>query len=105
MRSNCSTLNARAFGLASGTASAAVSAICALALKIAPDGVLALLGYLIHADVSGLTPAVSWTSFFASVTGWGVFAGLTFSAVAVLYNQLSSAAVGRPHATVGGVAS
>ena len=92
MRSDCSTLNARAFGFAAGTVAATISAVCALALVIAPDGTRALIGYLIHSDLSGLTPAVSWASFFTGVIGWGLFAGLAFSAAAGLYNRFSSAA-------------
>ena len=90
MRSDCSTLNARAFGFAAGTIAATISAICALALVIAPDATRALVGYLIHSDLSGLTPAVSWASFFTGVIGWGLIAGLAFSAAAGLYNRFSS---------------
>lgn len=92
MRSDCSTLNARAFGVAAGTVAATISALCALALVIAPDGTRAVIGYLIHSDLSGLTPVVSWASFFTGVIGWGLFAGVAFSAAAGLYNRFSGAA-------------
>lgn len=87
MRSDCSTLNARAFGFAAGTVAATISAICAVALTIAPSATRAVVGYLIHSDLSGLTPAVSWASFFTGVMGWGLIAGFAFSAAAGLYNR------------------
>lgn len=104
MRSHCSTLDARAFGFAAGAVAATISAVCAAFLVIAPDGTRAVIGYLIHSDLSGLTPAVSWASFFTGVIGWGLFAGLAFSAAAGLYNRFSSAARAERHAAVHGVA-
>ena len=104
MRSHCSILDARALGLAAGTVAATISGVCALALMVAPDGTRALIGYLIHSDLSGLSPAVSWTSFFIGVIGWGLLAGLAFSGAAGLYNRFSSAAGVERHAAVHGVA-
>lgn len=104
MRSDCSTLNARAFGVAAGTTAATLSGICALALAIAPAGTRTVLGYLIHSDLSALTPAVSWASFFIGVIGWGLFAGVAFSAAAGLYNRFSGAARAAQHATAHRVA-
>ncbi len=103
MRSDCSTLDARAFGFAAGTVAATISGACAVFLVIAPGGTRALIGYLIHSDLSGLTVAVSWASFFTGVVGWGLFAGLVFSAAAGLYNRFSNAARPERHATERGV--
>lgn len=92
MRSDCSTLSARAFGFAAGTVAAAISAVCAIALAIAPGATRTLVGYLIHSDLSGLDPTVTWGSFITGVVGWGLIAGLAFSAAAWLYNRFASAA-------------
>ena len=102
MHTDCSTLNARAFGFAAGTVAATISGLCAIALVIAPDATRALVGYLIHSDLSGLTPAVSWTSFFTGVIGWGLIAGLAFSAAAGLYNR---SVASRAHGAVNSVGS
>ena len=104
MRSDCSTLNARAVGFAAGMIASVISALCAFALAIAPDATRALAGYLIHSDLSGLTPAVSWASFFGGVIGWGFIAGLAFSAAAGLYNRFSSAARAERHSTTHSIA-
>lgn len=105
MRSDCFTLNARAFGFAAGTVAATISAVCAAALYLAPGATRALVGYLIHSDLSGLTPAVSWASFFTGVIGWGVFAGLAFSSAAGLYNRSVLASAERERTAVPGVGS
>ncbi len=104
MRSECLTLNTRAFGVAAGIVAATLSAICATALFVAPGSTRALMGYLIHSDLSNVTPAVSWASLFFSVVGWGLFAGIVFSSAAWLYNRSVNASVERQAAT-GGVAS
>lgn len=92
MRSDCSTLDSRAFALAAGTVAAAISAICAAALAIAPGATRTLGGYLIHSDLSSVPPTVTWGSFVVSVVGWGLIAGITFFAAAGLYNRVSGTA-------------
>jgi hypothetical protein len=82
-----STLDVRKFGVAAGTVAAGLSALCAGALALAPGATRKLVGYLIHADLSGLTPEVTWTSFFISVVGWGLIAGVAFAVAAGLYNR------------------
>ena len=105
MRSDCGTLNVRAFGFAAAAVAASISAICAAALFLAPDATRSLLGYLIHADVADLAPAVSWASFFTGVVGWGLFAGIAFSSAAVLYNRAVVASVAREPAAAPGFGS
>jgi hypothetical protein len=92
MRSDRTSLDVRAFGLAAGTIASVISAVCAVALLIAPDATRALAGYLIHSDLSGLAVSVTWGSVLTGVIGWGLIAGLAFSAVAGLYNRFSGAA-------------
>ena len=92
MRSHCATLDARAFGFAAGTVASVISAVCAFALWIAPGATRVVAGYLVHSDLSGLAVSVTWASFFSGVIGWGLIAGLAFSAAAGLYNRFSAAA-------------
>lgn len=105
MRSDCGTLNARAFGVATGSVAATLSAICATALFVAPDATRTVMGYLIHSDLSGLAPAVSWASMFFSVIGWGLLAGIAFASAAGLYNRSVVASAEREHASASGISS
>lgn len=105
MRSDCHTLNTRAFGVAAGIVAATLSAICATALLVAPGATRAVMGYLVHADLSGLAPAVSWASMLFSVIGWGLLAGIAFAAAAGLYNGSVVAIAERDRASVSNDAS
>lgn len=99
MRSHCTPLDSRAFGVAAGTVASLVSGVCALALLIAPAGSKAFLGYLIHTDLSGLTVSVTLASFLTGVIGWGLIFGLAFSAAAGLYNRFSN--IAQPEQVIG----
>lgn len=88
MRSDCSPIDAPSFGLAAGITAAALSAICAAALAIAPDATLTLFSHLLHTDLGNLVPTVTWVTFVTAAAGWGVIVGITFSAAAALYNRL-----------------
>ena len=80
MPSESSSLNVRAFGLAAGIVAATLSAICGVALLLAPDSTWTLAGYLLHADLSMVALVVS-------VLGWGLIASGAFAAAAALYNR------------------
>ncbi|HJQ65493.1 MAG TPA: DUF5676 family membrane protein [Gemmatimonadales bacterium] len=83
-------LNAKAFGIAAGLTAAAVSAVCAIFVALAPDGATALFSNVVHADLTGLARTVTWGNFFAGVLFWSVGAGLVFWFAGWLYNRLSS---------------
>ena len=105
MKSHCSTLDARAFGVAAGSVAGTISGVCALALVVAPELTRTLIGYLVHTDLSNYTSAVSWGSFLVGVVGWGLIAGFAFAAAAALYNRFSGAArAEQTHAAAHGVA-
>lgn len=87
MPSESSSLNVRAFGLAAGIVAATLSAICGVALLLAPDSTWTLAGYLLHADLSMVAPVVSWGGLVVSVLGWGLIASGAFAAAAALYNR------------------
>jgi small-conductance mechanosensitive channel len=82
-------LNPRAFGLAAGLTAAALSAVCALFVALAPQIAMGLLSDVVHADFTGLTRNVTVGNFFAGVLFWGIGTGLVFAFAGWLYNRLS----------------
>jgi hypothetical protein len=82
-------LDARAFGLAAGTAAAVLFLICAVAVAIAPEATTAFAGHLIHVDLSGLTRTLTFGSFVGGLVCWFVGTTLTFWLVAAVYNRLA----------------
>ncbi len=82
-------LNIRAFALAVGSITAAAFTICAFFVAVAPEATAAFIGYLLHINLSGLTRAISWGSFFAGLLGVGIGMALWTGAVAWIYNRLS----------------
>ena len=105
MRSECFTLNPRAFGVAAGIVATTLSAICATALFVAPAATRVLIGYLIHSDLSSVAPSVSWISAIVSAVGWGVLTGVVFASAAGLYNRSIVAIAERERASAPGIAS
>jgi uncharacterized protein DUF5676 len=85
-------LDARAFGLAAGTTAAALFLLCALAVAIAPGATTAFAGYMIHADLSGLSRSLTFGSFVGGLVCWALCTALTFWLVAAIYNRLLGAA-------------
>lgn len=79
-------LNVWAFGLAVGVVVAAAFTTCAFFVAVAPEATAAFIGYLLHADLSGLTRPITWTSYFAGVLAIGVWTGLWAAAAAKIYN-------------------
>ena len=82
-------LDARAFGLAAGTAAAVLFLICALAVAIAPEATTAFAGHLIHVDLSGMTRILTLGSFVGGLVCWFACTTLTFWLVAAVYNRLA----------------
>jgi 2TM family of unknown function (DUF5676) len=81
-------LDARAFGTAAGMVAAALFTICALAVAVAPEGTTALASYLIHMDLSGMTRTMTFGGFIGGLVIWTLGTGVTFGAVAEIYNLL-----------------
>ncbi len=82
-------LDARAFGVAAGATAAVLFILCALAVAIAPGPTTASAGYLIHADLSGLSRSLTFGSFVGGLISWALGTALTFWLVAAIYNRLS----------------
>jgi hypothetical protein len=82
-------LDPRAFGFSAGLVAAALFILCALGVWLAPEATTAMFGMLIHADLSGIVRTLTPGSFLAGLICWTVGTGLTFAAVASLYNRLT----------------
>lgn len=83
-------LDPRAFGLSAGLVAAILFILCALAVWVAPEATTAMFGTLIHADLTSITRALTLGSFVTGLVCWTAGTGLTFAAVAVLYNRLAA---------------
>ena len=81
-------LDTRAFGIAAGIVAAAVSAVCALVVAIAPGSATALFGNVIHMDLTGLARPVTWANFVGGLVFWGLGTGLVFAVGSRLYNRM-----------------
>ena len=81
-------LDARAFGAAAGMVAAALFTICALAVAVVPDQTTGLASYLIHMDLSGMTRTMTFGRFIGGLVIWTLGTGVTFGAVAEVYNLL-----------------
>jgi len=79
-------LNVWAFGLAVGIVIAAAFTICAFFIAVAPEATAALIGYLLHINLSGLTSPITWASYIAGVLGVGIWTALWAAVAAKLYN-------------------
>ena len=83
-------LDVRGFSIAVGTVVAAAFSICAFFVAIAPEATAAFLSYILHINLTGLTRAITWPSYFAGVVAIGVWMALWGAVAAGLYNFLIS---------------
>ena len=82
-------IDAKAFGLAAGAVASILFTVCALAVALAPAPTTAVLGGLIHLDLSNIARPLTWASFVGGVVGWSVGTAATFAVVAALYNRFA----------------
>ena len=81
-------LSVWALSLSVGFVTAALFTICAFFVALAPQATAAFIGYLFHIDLTGLTRAISWGSFFAGLLFSGLGMALSSAVAAGLYNRL-----------------
>ena len=79
-------IEASAFGLAVGIVMAAAFTICALFVAVAPEATAAVIGYLLHINLAGLTRSISWARYFGGVFAVAIWTGLWAAAAAKIYN-------------------
>lgn len=84
-------LDPKALGWAAGIVAVTLLLICSLAVALAPETAAAVGGFLLHVDLQGFARTLDWTNFVGGLLGWGIFATVVFSLVAVLYNRVGSA--------------
>jgi len=83
-------IKASAFGLAVGIVVAAAFTVCAFFVAVAPEATAAVIGYLLHINLVGLSRSISWASYFAGVLAVAIWTGLWVAAAAQIYNVLVS---------------
>jgi len=79
-----------AFGLSVGVVVAAAFTVCAFFVAVAPEATAAVIGYLLHINLVGLSRSISWASYFAGVLAVAIWTGLWVAAAAQIYNVLVS---------------
>jgi uncharacterized protein DUF5676 len=83
-------LKASAFGLAVGIVVAVGFTVCAFFVAVAPEATAAVIGYLLHINLAGLSRSISWASYFAGVLAVAIWTGLWAAAAAKIYNVVVS---------------
>ena len=77
--------------LALAKATAAIAALwyvlCALLVALAPGALTQAVGYVAHADFSGLARTITWTTFFAGLVAWTLACVLAVAGTSTLYNR------------------
>ena len=67
---------------------AAVSYVmCAVVVAVAPQSFTQFVGYVAHADLSGLTRQLTWSSFFVGLVAWTVACVVAVDSTAWFYNR------------------
>ena len=79
-------LKASAFGLAVAIVVAASFTVCSFFVAVAPEATAAVIGYLLHINLTGLSRSISWASYFAGVVGLSIWSGLWAAVAAKIYN-------------------
>ena len=81
-------LNVRSLFFATAIASGIAYLVCVLFMTVAPQATMTLFSYVLHVNLSGITPNVTWGSFIVGLLFWSVGIGLYAAFVARLYNKL-----------------
>lgn len=92
-------LDVRAFAIAAAITAAALFLICASFVVVMPKETTNLAGYLIHADLSGISRSLTWGNFFGGLACWTAGAGIVAGALSWLYNGLARAETVRTRGT------
>ncbi len=82
-------LNIWPFSLSVGAVTAVASIICGILIALAPGATMAVVSYLFHIDLTGLSRAITWGGFFAGLAVSVLTMMLGAAAVAWLYDRLT----------------
>ena len=84
-------LDLEAVAKAVGTVAAMAYVVCAGLVALLPEAFTNAVGYVAHADLSGLSRSISWTSFFVGLVAWTLACVLSATATGAVYNRLAKA--------------
>jgi hypothetical protein len=84
------SVNARAFGLATGIVFAISWIICSAFVAIFPGGMMQISGHMIHGNFGGLAWSLTLLGFIAGLIAWSVSSAVIAWAVASVYNRLEA---------------
>lgn len=84
-------LDTRALIRATVAVMAVAYVICFVFVAVAPGATTAVLGYVIHADLSALARPVGLGDFVAGLVFWTVFVGLCAAGIGWIYNRSARA--------------
>ena len=82
-------LNIWPFSLSLGIVTAVASIICGLLIALAPEATMAVVSYLFHIDLTGLSRTITWGGFFAGLAVSVFVMMLGAASVAWLYDHLT----------------
>ena len=84
-------LNIWPFSLSVGVVTAVASVICGILIALAPEATMAVVSYLFHIDLTGLSRTITWGGFFAGLVVSVLTMMLGAAAVAWIYNRAAEA--------------
>jgi multisubunit Na+/H+ antiporter MnhB subunit len=77
-------------GLSAGVITAIAFGICGVFFAIAPGPTTALVSWVLHLDVTGMTRPLSVMNLLAGIVLFGAYVGLLVGVTAALYNRLTT---------------
>ena len=80
-------LDTPALTKAVGATAAVAYSVCAFLVAVAPRPFTRAVGYVAHADLSGLTRSLTWGSFLVGLIAWTLACVGVVAATSALYNR------------------
>lgn len=62
--------------------------ICAAFVVMMPNGMMALMGHMVHANLEDMQWTMTATGFFVGLVAWSLLAGVFVWFIASVYNKL-----------------
>lgn len=83
-------INSKALGISAGIVAAVTFVICGVMVAIAPGSTSAILGWVLHVDMSTMARPISVVSLVGGTILFGLFIGVCVGLVSALYNRFAS---------------
>ncbi|HET9636366.1 MAG TPA: DUF5676 family membrane protein [Gemmatimonadaceae bacterium] len=87
-------IKSRSLGLSAGTVTAIAFGICGLFFAVSPTSSAAVMGWIMHSDMTTMTHRVSAFNLIAGVIVLGIYVGLIVGLIAAFYNRLTTPRTG-----------